>query len=150
MITLERMRWWHIEALLPIERALFGEEPWTARAFWSELGQVDTRHYLVALTKDSGDVVGYAGLCDYPDEAWVQTMAVAPAAQGSGLGRRLLLALLEEAARRGQRTVRLEVRSDNVVAQRLYAADGFIREGVRRGYYQPSGTDAVLMVHRAP
>jgi ribosomal protein S18 acetylase RimI-like enzyme len=77
-------------------------------------------------------------------------MAVAPAAQGSGLGRRLLLALLEEAARRGQRTVRLEVRSDNVVAQRLYAAHGFIREGVRRGYYQPSGTDAVLMVRRAP
>jgi ribosomal-protein-alanine N-acetyltransferase len=146
VVTLERMRWWHIEQLLPVEQALFGEEPWTARTFWSELGQLDTRHYLVALEGD--EIVGYAGLCDYPDEAWVQTMAVAPGAQGQGLGRVLLGALLEEAARRGQRTVRLEVRADNGVAQRLYAAHGFEREGVRRGYYQPSGADAVLMVRR--
>lgn len=146
MVTLERMRWWHIEQLLPVERELFGEEPWTARTFWSELGQLDTRHYLVALARD--ELVGYAGLCDYPDEAWVQTMAVAPSAQGLGLGARLLEALLEEAARRGQRTVRLEVRADNPAAQRLYARNGFVREGVRRGYYQPSGADAVLMVRR--
>ena len=145
-VALARMRWWHVEQLLPVERALFGEEPWTARTFWSELGQLGTRHYLVALDRD--EVVGYAGLCDYPDEAWVQTMAVAPAAQGSGLGARLLEALLDGAARRGQRTVRLEVRSDNAAAQRLYARHGFVREGVRRGYYQPSGTDAVLMVRR--
>jgi ribosomal-protein-alanine N-acetyltransferase len=147
VVTLARMRWWHVEQLLPVERALFGEEPWTARTFWSELGQLETRHYLVALCGD--EVVGYAGLCDYPDEAWVQTMAVAPAAQGQGLGRRLLRALLEEAARRGQRTVRLEVRADNPAAQRLYAAHGFVEQGVRRGYYQPSGADAVLMVRRS-
>ena len=144
--VLTRMRWWHVEQLLPVERALFGEEPWTARTFWSELGQLDTRHYVVALSGE--EVVGYAGLCDYPDEAWVQTMAVAPAARGQGLGARLLLELLDEAARRGQRTVRLEVRSDNAPAQRLYERHGFVREGVRRGYYQPSGTDAVLMVRR--
>jgi N6-L-threonylcarbamoyladenine synthase len=66
-------------------------------------------------------------------------MAVAPTAQGRGLGRQLLRALLEEAERRGQRTVRLEVRADNPVAQGLYAAHGFMREGLRRGYYQPSG-----------
>lgn len=145
-MTVERMRWWHVEQLLPVERELFGEEPWTARTFWSELGQLDTRHYVVALSGD--EVVGYAGLCDYPDEAWVQTMAVAPTAQGQGLGTRLLRELLDEAARRGQRTVRLEVRADNAPAQRLYERHGFVREGVRRGYYQPSGTDAVLMVRR--
>ena len=145
-VVLTRMRWWHIEQLLPVERALFGEEPWTARTFWSELGQLDTRHYLVAL--DGEAVVGYAGLCDYPDEAWVQTMAVAPAAQGHGLGARLLGALLEEAARRRQRTVRLEVRADNAAAQRLYQRHGFVRESLRRGYYQPSGADAVVMVRR--
>ncbi|HWG92876.1 MAG TPA: GNAT family N-acetyltransferase, partial [Mycobacteriales bacterium] len=82
------MRWWHVEALMPLERQLFGEQPWTARTFWSELGQLDTRAYVVAL--DGDDVVGYAGLCDYPDEAWVQTMAVAPSHQGQGLGARLL------------------------------------------------------------
>lgn len=141
--ALERMRWWHIGALLPLERGLFGAEPWTARTFWSELGQLDTRHYLVAL--DGGEIAGYAGLCAYPDEAYVQTLAVAPDRQGQGLGARLLTALLAEAARRRKTTVSLEVRADNLPAQRLYERHGFRRIAVRRGYYQPSGTDAWVM-----
>ena len=146
-VELVRLRWWHIEDLLPLEAALFGDEPWTARTFWSELGQTGTRHYLVAL--QGGQVVGYAGLCDYPDEAWVQTLAVDPAQQGRGTGARLLQALLDEAARRGQRTVALEVRADGLAAQRLYARHGFTRTGVRRGYYQPSGVDALVLTRRA-
>ena len=146
--VLARMRWWHVEQLLPIEAALFGDEPWTARTFWSELGQVATRHYLVAL--DGAQPVGYAGLCDYPDEAWVQTLAVAPSHARQGLGARLLTALLEEAERRRQRVVSLEVRADNDAAQRLYARHGFTRTGVRRGYYQPSGADAHVLTRRSP
>jgi [ribosomal protein S18]-alanine N-acetyltransferase len=142
---LARMRWWHVEALMPVERALFAPEPWTERLFWSELGQLDTRHYLVAL--EGEQVVGYAGLCDYPDEAFVQTIAVAPAAQGTGLGSRLLRALLDEAARRGQSRVSLEVRADNAPAQRLYERHGFVREGVRRGYYA-GGVDALVLTRR--
>lgn len=145
--TVERMRWWHVAQLLPVERELFAPEPWSERLFWSELGQLDTRHYLVALA--GPEVVGYAGLCDYPDEAFVQTLAVAPSSQGAGLGARLLTALLEEAGRRRQRTVRLEVRADNEPARRLYARHGFTRTGVRRGYY-PGGGDALVLTRTAP
>ena len=144
---LVRLRWWHLDEVLRIEQALFGPQPWSARTFWSELAQLDTRHYVVAL--DGDRVVGYAGLCDYPDEAWVQTVGVAPDAQGRGVGARLLGALLEEAARRRQRVVSLEVRAGNGVAQRLYARHGFVRTGVRRGYYEPDGEDAVLMTRRS-
>ena len=146
-VALTRMRWWHVERLLPLETALFPDEPWTARTFWSELGQLETRHYLVAL--DGEDVVGYAGLCDCPDEAWVQTLAVAPSHARRGLGSRLLAVLLQEAARRRQRVVSLEVRADNAAAQRLYARHGFTRTGVRRGYYQPSGADAWVLTRRS-
>jgi ribosomal-protein-alanine N-acetyltransferase len=145
VVSMERMRWWHIAQVLPIEAQLFAPEPWSERLFWSELGQLDTRHYVVALSGEQ--VVGYAGLCDYPDEAFVQTMAVAPAAQGTGLGARLLTELLDEAARRRQRVVSLEVRADNEPAQRLYARHGFAQSGLRRGYY-PGGVDAVLMTRR--
>ena len=145
MVTLERMRWWHIAELMPIEQELFAPEPWSERLFWSELGQLDTRHYVVAVS--DGEVVGYAGLCDYPDEAFVQTIAVAPAAQGTGLGSRLLADLLEEAERRRQRVVSLEVRADNEPAQRLYERHGFARAGVRRGYY-PGGVDALVLTRR--
>ena len=146
MIRLARMRWWHVAELLPVERELFAPEPWSEALFWSELGQLDTRHYLVALDGDA--VVGWAGLCDYPDEAFVQTMAVAPAVQGRGVGAQLLVALLEEAERRGQRTVSLEVRSDNAPAQRLYDRHGFTRTAVRRGYYA-GGVDALVLTRRA-
>jgi len=145
-VSLERMRWWHLEQVLPIEREVFAPEGWSERLFWSELGQLDTRHYVVALSGDQ--VVGYAGLCDYPDEAWVQTIAVAAAAQGTGVGSRLLVELLEEAARRRQRRVSLEVRADNLAAQRLYERHGFVRTGVRRGYY-PGGVDALVLEHRS-
>ena len=147
-VTIAPMRWWHIGQLIGLDTELFGAESWSDRLFWSELGQTDTRCYLVAL--DGDDLVGYAGLCDYPDEAFVQTMAVAPSHQRAGLGARLLLALLAEAERRRQPTVRLEVRADNRPAQALYARHGFTRTGVRRGYYQPSGTDAWVMTRRSP
>jgi [ribosomal protein S18]-alanine N-acetyltransferase len=146
VVRLERFRWWHVEQVLPIEQELFRPEPWSARLFWSELGQLDTRHYVVAV--DGDGVVGYAGLCDYPDEAFVQTMAVAPAAQGQGVGALLLTELLAEAERRRQRVVSLEVRADNAVAQRLYARHGFVQSGVRRGYY-PGGVDALVLTRRA-
>ncbi len=151
VVTLERFRWWHVEPVLVLERQLFVPEPWTAHHFWSELGQTSSRHYVVAVKGVSADdaagdpeVVGYAGLCDYPDEACVQTMAVGPSHQGHGLGARLLGELLDEAARRGQRRTLLEVRADNEVAQRLYTRHGFRRIGVRRGYY-PGGVDAWVM-----
>jgi len=147
-VNLERFRWWHIDEVLPIERELFAPEPWTAHHFWSELGQTSTRHYVVAI--DEG-VMGYAGLCDYPDEAFIQTMAVAPSYQGQGVGQLLLDDLLGEARRRGQQRVLLEVRADNEPAQRLYARNGFEKEGVRRGYYAGRAgdrVDALVLVAR--
>jgi ribosomal-protein-alanine N-acetyltransferase len=141
---LVRMRWWHVDDVVRLEDDLFDDDRWTARTYWSELGQLDTRHYLVAV--DDGVVQGYAGFCDYPDEGFVQTIAVARQAQGKGLGARLLQALLDEAARRRQSRVLLEVRADNAPAIALYERFGFRRSGVRRGYYQPSGADALVMV----
>jgi ribosomal-protein-alanine N-acetyltransferase len=141
--TLARMRWWHLDDVLALEGGLFEDDRWSATTYWSELGQLDTRHYLVAV--DGERIRGYAGLCDYPDEAFVQTLAVARDAQGQGIGAALLQALLDEAARRRQNRVSLEVRADNAAAIALYERFGFRRTGVRRGYYSPSGTDALVM-----
>lgn len=142
--TLRRMRWWDVEPVMEIEHDLFGEESWTVAMFWSELSEHDTRHYIVA--DDGSDVVGYAGLCAYPEESFVQTIAVRPDRQGEGIGARMLTALIDEARRRREPMVGLEVRADNPIAQRLYLRFGFEQVGLRKGYYQPSNTDAVLMV----
>jgi [ribosomal protein S18]-alanine N-acetyltransferase len=137
------MRWWHIEEILRIEADLFGVEQWSAAMFWNELAN---GHYYLAALDDTGAVAGYAGLAVQPQaEAWVQNIAVRRDSQRSGVGRALLEALLAEAARRSVRTVLLEVAVDNAPAQKLYAAYGFEPVGVRRGYYQPSNTDALVM-----
>ena len=141
-MRLGRFRWWHIDQVLPIEADLFGAEQWSAGMFWNELA--NGHFYLVAT--DDGAVLGYAGLAVYPpDEAWVQNVAVRRDAQRRGVGRLLLEALLAEAGRRGVRSTLLEVAADNAPAQRLYAGYGFEPIGVRRGYYQPSNTDALVM-----
>ncbi|WP_262283096.1 ribosomal protein S18-alanine N-acetyltransferase [Micromonospora sp. MA102] len=142
-VRLGRFRWWHVEEVLPLEADLFGAERWSPAMFWNELAS--GHHYLVA-TDDDGTVLGYAGLMVAPpDEAWVQNIAVRRDAQRRGIGRLLLEALLAEAARRGVRSTLLEVAADNAPAQRLYAMYGFEPIGVRRGYYQPSNTDALVM-----
>ena len=143
-VTLRPMRWWDVDGVMDIERDLFGVESWTVAMFWSELSEYETRHYLVAQAGD--EIVGYGGLCAYPEESFIQTLAIRRDRQGSGLGAQLLAALIEEARRRDEPMVGLEVRADNEVAQRLYARFGFEQVGVRKGYYQPSNTDAILMV----
>jgi ribosomal-protein-alanine N-acetyltransferase len=143
-ITLRPMRWWDVDGVMDIERDLFGDESWSIAMFWSELSETDTRHYLVA--QDGEEIIGYAGLCAYPEESFVQTLAIATDRQGHGLGARMLTALIDEAKRRDEPMVGLEVRADNPVARRLYERFGFEQVGVRKGYYQPSNTDAILMV----
>ncbi len=142
-VRLGHFRWWHIEQVLPIEADLFGAEQWSPAMFWNELAN---RHFYLIATDVDGSVLGYAGLAVAPpDEAWVQNIAVRRDAQRRGIGRLLLEALLAEAARRGVRSTLLEVAADNAPAQRLYATYGFEPIGIRRGYYQPSNTDALVM-----
>lgn len=141
-MNIERLRWWQIDELLPIEVDLFGEEAWTAAMFWNELA--NGHHYLVA-TEADGSVLGYAGLAVGQDEAWINNIAVRREAQRHGIGRALLDALVDEARRNGVRQVLLEVAADNDAAQHLYAAYGFEAIGRRKGYYQPSNTDAIVM-----
>lgn len=142
-MEITRLRWWHIEPVLLIEADLFGPETWSAGMFWNELA--NGHHYLVATEGDA--VLGYAGLArTEPGEAWVQNIAVRRDAQRRGLGRTLLEALLDAA---GTANVLLEVAVDNAPAQHLYARYDFEAVGVRRGYYQPSNTDALVMMRRA-
>ena len=148
-VALRPMRWWDIEPVMQIERVLFAEDAWTDTLFWSELAERASRFYLVAAEVD--DVVGYAGLCVYSsDQAYVQTIAVDGSQQGTGVGKALLRALLAEADARGCHQVDLEVRSDNARAIGMYEAHGFRSIALRRGYYQPSGADALVMRRNRP
>ena len=157
-MRLRPMRWWDVAELQPLERQLFADTAWSAEVFWSELAHPGTRWYVVADRAGAGrpgtaggspaggqGPLGYAGLVHGGAEADVQTVAVAPHAQGRGVGGVLVRALVSEAARRGASSLLLEVRADNAAAIALYHRHGFVRIAVRRGYYQPAGVDAWVM-----
>ena len=132
-------------AIMALEQELFPEDAWTPQMFAAELAQPASRRlYLVAEEGDA--LIGYAGMMfTGGPEADVVTLAVDRSLLGPGIGTALLSALVAEAARRGCTEVLLEVREDNPRARQLYLRHGFAEIGIRRGYYQPSGVDAVVM-----
>jgi [ribosomal protein S18]-alanine N-acetyltransferase len=133
-----------LDTVLNLELALFGDEAWSRQMLAGELDQQSaSRFYLVA--EDDEQIVGYAGLLAAGQQADVLTIAVDTGRWGQGVGSALIRQLLAEAIRRGCTEVFLEVRADNARAQRLYHWWGFADIGIRRGYYQPSGTDAIVM-----
>ena len=152
--------------VIALEHELFPDDPWSPEMFADEVVQPpETRLYLIAEV-DAGDggvtdreivsgrgaasgsvMAGYAGMMFVPGgtQADVLTIAVRQAYWGQGIGSTLLDALVTAARDRGCAEVFLEVRVDNPRAHGLYLRRGFEDLGIRRGYYQPSGVDAITM-----
>ena len=133
-----------------LERALFaGDDPWSEGTLRAELDHGN--HYFGAHVDGVG-LVGYAGVSVAGTvrdaEASVHTIGVDPEWQRRGIGRLLLGALLAVADEFAA-PIYLEVRTDNDAAIALYRAHGFVRIGLRRKYYQPSGADAYTMARPA-
>lgn len=79
------------------------------------------------------------------DELHLLTFAVHPDYRNRGIGAVLLRELGDEALRRGGKSIYLEVRRGNFVAQRLYNSFGFSVIGHRARYYSDNGEDALVL-----
>lgn len=133
-----------VDAIMAIETAAFALTAWPREAMAREVAS-EWGRYVVAVDEDVDAIVGYVGLRAVGTEGDVQTIAVAEAARGTGLGRRLIQQAQHDARERGVRELFLEVRDDNAPARALYGSEGFVEIGVRPGYYQPEGVDAIVM-----
>ena len=144
-VRLREMSRTDMAAVMALEQELFPDDAWSPEMFAAEFAQPPSRRlYLVA--EQGNTLVGYAGMMfTGGSQADVVTLAVKPARWGEGTGTALLTALVDEAEKRGYEEVLLEVREDNPRARQLYLRHGFAEVGIRRGYYQPSGVDAVVM-----
>jgi ribosomal-protein-alanine N-acetyltransferase len=77
------------------------------------------------------------------DEAEILSFGVTPAAQRSGIGRKLLEGLARAAKRADARRLFLEVADDNIPALVLYSRKGFREVGRRKNYYERAEGPAV-------
>jgi ribosomal protein S18 acetylase RimI-like enzyme len=76
---------------------------------------------------------------DRPDEAGMRMLAVAPEAQGTGVGAALVAACVERARAAGKSRVLLHTIAPMTAAQRLYERLGFHREPERDTVFEEEG-----------
>jgi len=90
-------------------------------------------------------IIGFAGFWVMADEAHITSIAVREAYHRQGIGKLLLLAIINLATELKARVITLEVRASNIIAQSLYTKYGFTRVGIRHGYYTDNREDGIVM-----
>lgn len=135
---------------VPSMRAL--EQQAATAAHWAEreydalfAAEAPPRVALVAASKDSGDVVGFAIARCATVEWEIENLVVAQEHRQRGLGIKIIRDLLLQAHSAGATSVLLEVRESNLAARRLYEKIGFSQQGRRSRYYHDPKEDALLL-----
>lgn len=143
MISIRDMRQEDAEAVAALEAQIFSK-PWSKQGFLDALALGDTI-FLVA--EADAQIIGYIGMYVSLDEGEITNVAVDPHVRCRGIGGMLIAAMQKEAAQRELVSVVLEVRVSNESAIRLYERNGFVNEGVRKGFYELPKEDAYIMIY---
>ncbi|MGC7560316.1 ribosomal protein S18-alanine N-acetyltransferase [Pasteurella sp. PK-2025] len=118
--------------------------PWT-------MGTLKNTHgdrYVNLKVMQEEQLVAFAICQTVLDEATLFNLAVDPAYQGKGIGKTLLVHVVETLKEKGILTLWLEVRESNLVAKTLYEQVGFNEVDIRKNYYPtPDGKreNAIVM-----
>ena len=91
-------------------------------------------------------IAGYIGMYIALDEGEITNVAVFEPLRKQGTGSRLVQAMIQEARQRAVTRIVLEVRCSNEPAIQLYGKYGFLKVGVRKGFYEAPREDADIMV----
>ena len=144
-ITIDLMKKEDIDQVLDIEQASFSM-PWSKNLFLSEFRSPSVSNLLVALSDSPvRTVVGFIIFWLVKDEMHILNLAVTPSFRRRGIARKLVLAAIRHADRKGAGRAFLEVRASNAAAQKLYSGLGFTGTSIRRDYYDSPMEDAVVM-----
>jgi len=129
-----------VAAVTLLEQENFADS-WTETMLQLELKNPVAQVYVL---EQQGQVIGYADFWLVAGEAQLNRIAIVKSQQGQGLGKYFLGKLIEQFWGMQAESMTLEVRNNNLVAQKLYTGLGFSREGCRRDYYG-KGMDAIIM-----
>ena len=127
-----------LDEVMAVMKSAFGDsygEAWTRSQC---AGILPMTGVTLMVAEDGDNLLGFALYRIVLDDAELLLLAVAPAAQGNGVGRKLLSQFVDDAKNKGASKIHLEVRDGNH-AIRIYESAGFAPAGRRRNYY--SGSD---------
>lgn len=143
MIEIRTMCPADVAAVAEIEARSFSQ-PWSRQGFMDALG-LDGTLFLVA--EEEGKVLGYIGMYSAFEEGEITNVAVDAPERCRGIGGMLLAEAQKTAGQRGLSRIVLEVRVSNESAIQLYERCGFVKQGVRRGFYDFPKEDAYIMIY---
>lgn len=130
-----------IPKVADIEKECFSM-PWSKEALLESFKQ-DYSYFVVAKVDDN--VAGYGGIYIVGDEAEIINIAVSGKYRGAGIGKKIVMSLLDKSNEKNAASTILEVRSSNATAIALYEKCGFEKIGIRKNFYEKPVEDAVIM-----
>ena len=117
--------------------------PWSTESYIQEIKN-PVALYLVAVINNN--IVGFIGTWNVLDESHITNVAVHPDFRKQKIGSLLLENLINTCEKQhNTSSFDLEVRANNIPAQKLYSKFGFKNNGIRKGYYTDNKEDAILM-----
>lgn len=117
--------------------------PWSYKSLHQDI--VENKRALYIVAEEDGQICGYAGVWKIFDEGHITNVAVTKHCRRRHLARAILTYLFEAAGKEGVKRYTLEVRAGNEPAKKLYEGLGFSEAGIRKGYYEDNGEDALIM-----
>ena len=90
-------------------------------------------------------LIGIGCLWAILEEAHITILGIDPEYRNCGLGQAMLVGLMTSALGRKLERATLEVRVSNGAAISLYEKYGFKKAGCRKGYYQDTGEDGLIL-----
>lgn len=139
-MIVEKLTAAHLREVAELEALCFAD-PWSEKAL--ELLLSEGAYGAVCLQE--GHVVAYGGVLWAPYEGQITNIATHPDFRRCGMGAAVLEHLIGEAKLRGCEQLSLEARVSNLPAIALYEHYGFLKMGVRRGFYKHPTEDAYVM-----
>lgn len=140
-IIIRKMQPEDLEQVCEIEKKNFSL-PWSGKSFSESMERKDTV-FLVALA--GKEVAGYIGCYCIAGTGEITNVAVKSAHRRKGIGGMLLENLYKEGALLECSEFFLEVRESNEAAMGLYTRQGFVKEGIRKNFYEKPVENAVIM-----
>lgn len=131
-----------IAAIEELEKVCFST-PWSYESLAHDILNNKLAFYIVA--EVDGVVCGYVGIWNIVDEGHITNVAVSPDYRRKYIASHMLDALIASCEESGVERFTLEVRAGNEPAKALYTGKGFREVGLRKGYYEDDGEDAIIM-----